>query len=767
MTVFGRDTLITCLQTLLFGPELARTALEVLAELQATRGRPGDRRRAGQDRPRGAARQGRAELVPRATTARSTRRRSTSSCSPRSGAGRTTRRSCASCKEPALRALEWIDELRRPRRRRVRRVPSAGRARGLDEPVVEGLGRLAALPRRHARAGADRAVRGAGLRLRREAAHGRARARGLARPRARRPARARGGGAARALRRGASGSRSAAATTRSRSTARSGRSTRSARTSATCSGAGSSRPSASTRSSTQLMGEELWSGWGVRTMSDRRRRLQPALVPQRHRLAARQLADRAGASPGTGAGPRRSGSSAGCSSAARALRLPAAGGLRRAAARGDAVPDRLPDGRAPAGVGGRHARAAAPGAARPRARPAPARARDARARGAAVVGRGSLRLSGVRAFERAWDVRVDDGPRDGSRRSELERDAHRRHRARLVPGAADRLRRDRVGRLAARRRARRRRPRRHAVRLGRLAHEGEARLGLRRGAERADRARRSPSCSTRSPATSAPDEFDVDQRPLGPARRRARRARRRRRSSTRSTGRSTATPGALYEQIAQGRAEVGLISISLNQRKPKPDLPWVANCPNALDLVALPVQAAPRRLPPLPRPDEPGQGRAPRDRGRDGGRAAAQDRRQDARAEGARVLRRVRRAAPRRPDRVPRRGHPRREGRAAPERARDALPDRVGGAVRARHDRVDGLRDAGDRDALRRRARGDRGRAAAGSSSTTTARWRPRSSEADALDPLECRRYVEERFSPERMVADYERAYEKAIAAHR
>jgi glycogen debranching enzyme len=35
MTVFGRDTLITCLQTFLFGPELARTALRVLAELQA------------------------------------------------------------------------------------------------------------------------------------------------------------------------------------------------------------------------------------------------------------------------------------------------------------------------------------------------------------------------------------------------------------------------------------------------------------------------------------------------------------------------------------------------------------------------------------------------------------------------------------------------------------------------------------------------------------------------------------------------------------
>jgi glycogen debranching enzyme len=40
MTVFGRDTIITCLQTLLFGPELARTALAALAELQATEDNP-------------------------------------------------------------------------------------------------------------------------------------------------------------------------------------------------------------------------------------------------------------------------------------------------------------------------------------------------------------------------------------------------------------------------------------------------------------------------------------------------------------------------------------------------------------------------------------------------------------------------------------------------------------------------------------------------------------------------------------------------------
>jgi glycogen debranching enzyme len=40
MTVFGRDTLITCLQTLLFGPELAHNALRVLGELQAVEDDP-------------------------------------------------------------------------------------------------------------------------------------------------------------------------------------------------------------------------------------------------------------------------------------------------------------------------------------------------------------------------------------------------------------------------------------------------------------------------------------------------------------------------------------------------------------------------------------------------------------------------------------------------------------------------------------------------------------------------------------------------------
>ncbi len=51
----------------------------------------------------------------------------------------------------------------------------------------------------------------------------------------------------------------------------------------------------------------------------------------------------------------------------------------------------------------------------------------------------------------------------------------------------------------------------------------------------------------------------------------------------------TGEPGEVYDQLARVAPRVGLISISMNQRKPKPDLPWVANCPNALDFSVYPV----------------------------------------------------------------------------------------------------------------------------------------------------------------------------------
>jgi glycosyltransferase involved in cell wall biosynthesis len=42
--------------------------------------------------------------------------------------------------------------------------------------------------------------------------------------------------------------------------------------------------------------------------------------------------------------------------------------------------------------------------------------------------------------------------------------------------------------------------------------------------------------------------------------------------------------GDIYEQIARVAPRLGLISLSLSQRRARPHLPWVANCPNALDL---------------------------------------------------------------------------------------------------------------------------------------------------------------------------------------
>jgi glycosyltransferase involved in cell wall biosynthesis len=47
-------------------------------------------------------------------------------------------------------------------------------------------------------------------------------------------------------------------------------------------------------------------------------------------------------------------------------------------------------------------------------------------------------------------------------------------------------------------------------------------------------------------------------------------------------------PGRVYEGLAHLAPNVGLISISLNQRRPKPELNWAGNCPNALDLQLYP-----------------------------------------------------------------------------------------------------------------------------------------------------------------------------------
>jgi glycosyltransferase involved in cell wall biosynthesis len=52
----------------------------------------------------------------------------------------------------------------------------------------------------------------------------------------------------------------------------------------------------------------------------------------------------------------------------------------------------------------------------------------------------------------------------------------------------------------------------------------------------------------------------------------------------------TGQPGEMYERIVHMAPRSHLVSLSMNQRLPKPDLPWLANVPNALDLSVYPFR---------------------------------------------------------------------------------------------------------------------------------------------------------------------------------
>ena len=212
------------------------------------RGRPGHRRRAGEDRPRGAAGQG-LRVVVRAVLRHGRRDAALSRAAVR-GVALDRRHAPRDGAARARHARARVDRpLRRPRRRRLRRVREALGARP-RQPVVEGLARLAAV----------RGRPGGGRRRSR-----RARCRATSSTRSsewpRSPARC-GATASSATastrRRRSCGGRSTrrtgwtsgAGTTPSRSTATSGPSTPCARTWATCCGAASSPPSGPTPSST-------------------------------------------------------------------------------------------------------------------------------------------------------------------------------------------------------------------------------------------------------------------------------------------------------------------------------------------------------------------------------------------------------------------------------------------------------------------------------------------------------------------------------------
>jgi glycosyltransferase involved in cell wall biosynthesis len=227
-----------------------------------------------------------------------------------------------------------------------------------------------------------------------------------------------------------------------------------------------------------------------------------------------------------------------------------------------------------------------------------------------------------------------------------------------------------------------------------------------------------------------------------------------------------AEPGEVYESIARVAPRVGLISLSLNQRRPKPDLNWVANIPNALDLEHYPCHP------------HPGEyllflGRMNHEKGAHRAIAVAMELGLPLKLAGKMRERREQ------------------------EYFADFLEPHLGAGIEYL-----GEVNHGTKVELLQNARATlfpieweepfglvmiesmacgtpvvatRHGAVPeviedGASGVIVDRWTeiPAALErADALDPLECRRYVEERFAPERMVGDYERAYEAAIAARR
>ena len=255
---------------------------------------------------------------------------------------------------------------------------------------------------------ADRAVRGAGLRLRREAAHGRARARGLARPR-----RSPSGSSARRTSCGERFDEAFWVDERRRLLRARARRRQAAGRLALLEhrppALERDRPAGARRRDRRRArsGDGLWSGWGVRTMSTGDAAYNPLAYHNGTRLAARQLPDRVGARALRRAGRRRTGSSARMLDAASYFdyQLPEVfAGLPRVR---DAVPDRRTRPRR----GRRRGRPATPvlllqlllGLQPDRA---PPRARQRSRRRSCRAGPGTSALSGVRAFDRLWDVRA-------------------------------------------------------------------------------------------------------------------------------------------------------------------------------------------------------------------------------------------------------------------------------------------------------------------------------------------------------------------------
>ena len=326
MTLFGRDTLITSFQELMLGPEAAAGALRALAEAQAEA-----------DDPERDAEPGKiVHELRRGKTARiwTDRYYGTVDATPLflvllseqwrwSGDDGIV----LELEHAARRALEWIDSSGdRDGDGFVEYLRRA--SHGIDNQNWKDSLQLDGLPRRLARARADRTRRGAGLRLRREAAHGGARPARVARRGDGGASRTRGGDAARAVRRGvlASGTRLVCARPRRRK--------RPVDALASNMGhllwSGIVPADRVAEVAAKLVSGPLWSGWGVRTLAAD----EPAFDPLEYHNGTVWPHDNSLIALGLARAGRRARGGARRARAPRLralLRLPAAGALRRLA----------------------------------------------------------------------------------------------------------------------------------------------------------------------------------------------------------------------------------------------------------------------------------------------------------------------------------------------------------------------------------------------------------------------------------------------------
>ena len=267
-------------------------------------------------------------------------------------------------------------------------------------------------------------------------------------------------------------------------------------------------------------------------------------------------------------------------------------------------------------------------------------------------------------------------------------DAHRDHRTPLGAHPPAGIRRDRTRRRPSRprpagggaRSAPFRRGRQHVsgsawIRpRARARHDGTS---VRRESARALRLRRGARLRHRPrPHVGRSPVQRADPRPA------------RRRHQPRTVPPASARPLSIRDAASQGHRDLTRACCIGTRRADCPgDPPRHRRRPHGVQRVA-------RRQLPVPRTHVRRQGRPPRgpDRARRG--RPATDRREAARTGGVRVLRHARQAAARRRHRVRRRARRFGEARCPRGRPRAAQPDQLGGAVRARHGRGPGLRDA-------------------------------------------------------------------------